>query len=444
MSSTSPSIPSLTPTPPSSPPAPPPPPVYSVNVLHFLSLVYPALTNPLTLLQARSVTHSLFTPTYLSPLHPLSAVSQTHPTYPLHLSPLSSTLRSLISREGLRSLTRGLSPAVLGSLIRASILSYEGAYTADPDDPAPPPSPTPPTSSSPFPSSPPTPPTSTLNINIDLYLPWMTPQLIPLAVFAAYPFDQLRTLLQLHQHNYVALPSPTAMGDWHVVERRPTLWGLMSKVVREGGVTALWRGVTPALVGQSALMWVAMRTVEEASAVSEAAYDPGADDPSSLSSASSPAPAADHEGQDPAIGFPLTLIDRIAWLTWPYSPASLGLLLSTYLLVHYPLSVLSLHMRAATFAAPHVSVQPMTPPPYPPGSHHLQMVGGMAWTRVGEGGGRVGVVDVLRRLVERDGWGGLWRGLRWSAYKMTLIGLGVTAFSWWAAEWEEGDDGGDE
>ena len=424
--------PTSSPTPPS-PPLPPPPSVYSVDVLHFLSFLYPALTNPLTLLQTRAITHSLFIPTYLSPLHPSSALSHMHhPTYPLHLTP---RLPSLVSREGLRALARGLSPAILSSLIKASILSYDGGHTHSPDDYTPhlddtPPSPDPlshlDSSSS-----------SYLTVSLDLFLPWMSPHLIPVAILAAYPFDHLRTLLQLHQHSYVALPSPTSPSDWQLVWRRESMWQLAKAVVREGGLPALWRGVWPSLVGQSALLYVAMRTVEEASAVMEAANEAGEDDPQS------PSPPPDYEGQDGAVGFPLTLADRLAWLSWPYSPSSLAVLLSTYLLLHYPLHVLSLHLRAAPFAQPHVSVQPLTPPPHPPGSHHLQMVGGVQWTR-GGAGGAVGVAEVVRRVVERDGWMGLWRGLSWSVYKVTLIGVGITAFSWWTAEWEEGDDDGGE
>ena len=97
-------------------------------------------------------------------------------------------------------------------------------------------------------------------MELELYMPYLSPELIPLAVVVTYPLDHVRTLLHLTQHHYVALPSPTVMGDWHIASQRPSVMGLMGRVVREGGLTALWRGLMPSLIGQSALMWTAVES----------------------------------------------------------------------------------------------------------------------------------------------------------------------------------------
>ena len=399
--------------------------MYPINVLDLFCATWPLLTNPFTLLQARSVTHSLFLPTYLSPLHPSSASSPSHPTYPLHLSPSTASVRSLLSREGARGPFKGLLPGLSSVLLKTSIVGYDGGWhdgdeeEAEEDADPSPPSLLPRAASS----------REGMAWDVELFLPWLNARLIPVAVLVTYPLDLARTLLQLQQHSYVALPSPTAPGDWHLLSQRPSMSGVLLRTVRAGGWRALWRGGGPSVVGQSALLYAALRVVDEASAVTE---DHSAADPSE---AGSPPPFSG-DGQDPAITWPMSLVDRLTWLTYPYSAASLGLLLSSYLLLHYPLSTLSLHMRAAGFEAAHVSAVPLTAPPHPPGLLHLQVQRGVERCGV-----FMGMGDVARRVVERDGWAGLWRGLRWSAWKLAMMGLLVGAVS--ALTTDEEDDGDD-
>ena len=263
-------------------------------------------------------------------------------------------------------------------------------------------------------------------MELELYLPWLSPTLIPLAVLLAYPLDSLRTLLQLPQHSYVALPSPPTP-DYHIALRPPTIRSL---VAQSGGLRALYRGLLPALVGHSALLYTGVRLVEGASEEMEAAADGGTDDPED---ALSPNPQAMREGQDPDVAFPLSLLDRLAWWTWPYSPSAVAGVVGVYLGLYYPLQTVSLHMRASGFEGAHVSAQPIGGGGGYVGGYHLEVVRGV--------GREAGVGEVVRRVVEREGWGGLWRGLRWSMWKMGVMGVVVSAVSLATTQWE--DDEGD-
>ena len=68
--------------------------------------------------------------------------------------------------------------------------------------------------------------------------------------------------------------------------------------------------------------------------------------------------------------------------------------------------------------------------------YHLQVQRGLS-----EEGQRVGMREVVRRVVERDGLGGLWKGVLWSVRKMGILGAAVCAVSLATGDWEDDDDG---
>ena len=422
------------------PPPPPPPPtpqLYNVNLLHSLALSWPLNTNLVTTLQTRYIAHSFFTPTYLSPLHPSAAASSSHPTYRLYRSLRDFSVRELWSNEGFwRGLFRGVVPSIASIGVRGFVLS-EGVLTAS--------------DSGTMLASGARPALSTLpkekdvtterndgqqdvGIMLQIYLPQIDPQRVPFATLAAYPFDHIRTLMQLAQHNISAVSatahssavSPSSATDYILTPQSSSAVVTLRSLVQQYGVLSLWRGAVPALVGQTALIGSGLSLIDEAvhRMHSDVADDEADEDDDDIFG-SSLVKGAERllkggERSDRPVVFPLSLFDRLS--NAPPLLSSALLFLSSYLLVFYPASVVSTHMRAATFSSAHISGRPLAPPPHPAASHHLHVYAASSPPPTSQTSSALpGVLATIRRIGTEQGVKGFYRGFSLHACKGSLL-----------------------
>ena len=375
----------------------------NVNIVHWVAVNWPLYTNFLTVLQTRYIVHSSFVPTYLSPLHPSAAASSAgHPTVSLYRGLRDVGFRSLWSHEGLRGMFRGVVPSIASIGVRGFVLSKELMDASD--------------SSAALASNS---GRSALqqrvsssdgdkdegfSLQIQLYLPFIDPQRVPLATLAAYPLDHIRTLMQLAQHNISAVRAPhSALApagspiDYVLTPTSLSASATVRSLVQQYGVTALYRGVMPALIGQSALVGSGLQLFDEVMQWMRADGD----------EIDEAVEGADGTESERKIVFPLSLVDRLS--NSPPLVSSAVLFLSSYLLVFYPASVVSTHMRAATFSSAHVSTRPLGPPPHPAASHHLHVYAASS-PPPSSSSTLPGMMATIRRIGVEQGVRGFYRG----------------------------------
>ena len=436
---------SSSPQPSQSPPFPPPsssspsgPRKWDINMLYALAIQWPFNTNFITVLQTRYIAHSTFRPTYLSPLHPSAAASfPTHPTYVVYRSYREATdIRALFYREGVRGLFRGVVPSIASIMLRGAVLSDEMASDTDAASLL---SSAAGQSKQSFGSSGSNSRISrsgssdsddVLAVELNLYWPLIDPQRVPLATLAAYPLDHIRTLMQLTQHNTRALPTQSALEapgsavNYVLTQSSSSSIAVLRTLVQQYGITAVYRGVTPAIVGQSALIGSGLQLFDE---VMEYIKADNAEDE---------ADAAGVEESQRAIVFPLTIVDRLS--NSPTLLSSAALFLSSWLLVFYPATVVSLHMRAATVVPIHISAEPLTLPPHPTASHHLHAFASTS-PPPSSSSALPGVLATIRRIGAEQGTSGFYRGLPLHLFKVGVCAasIGFPALMVWRAGQQE-------
>ena len=407
-----PSPPSSLPTPPLAAPSPPPPPpppppqYWNVNLLHSLALSWPLNTNFVTILQTRYIAHSFFTPTYLSPLHPSAASSSsTHPTYQLCRTWRDIGVRPLWSHEGFwRGLFRGMAPSIASIGVRGYVLS-EGVVDANASDNGTLLSSGARTS---FQRDAAHGDSDEFGLMLQLYLPYIDPQRVPFATLAAYPLDHIRTLMQLAQHNTSAVPAahsalaPAGSAvDYILTTTSTSATASLRTLVQQYGITSIYRGVVPALVGQTALLGSGLSLFDEVVQWMRSNADDQMDENIST------AETSEVKESERKIVFPLSLVDRLS--NSPPLLSSAAVFLSSYLLVFYPASVISTHMRAATFSSAHISSRPLGPPPHPTASHHLHAYAASSPPATSTAS-LPGVMATIRRIGSEQGVRGFYRG----------------------------------